>query len=205
VYRTLMRLYALQGDRVGALRTFHECATVLQRELEVEPSAATREEYERLLHVEASPLAPAAAPPLVGRADEWEQLQTIWRAAKNSKPQWVLITGEAGIGKTRLAEEFLHWAARQGLTCVSVCAYPDQSLAFSSAAALLRAIGLPPLDPIWLTELARLMPEIALAHPELTAPAPLTESWQHLRLYEALARAPCHTTARAFPRRFTVV
>ena len=189
IYRTLMRLYASQGDHAGALRAFHECATVLQRELEVEPSPATREEYERLLHLEASPLAPAAAPPLVGRVGEWEQLQTIWRAAKSGQPQWVLVTGEAGIGKTRLSEEFLHWAARQGLTCVSVCAYPDQSLAFSSAAALLRAVRLPPLDAVWLTELARLMPEITLAHPELPAPSPLTESWQLLRLYEALARA----------------
>jgi DNA-binding SARP family transcriptional activator len=120
IYRTLMRLYALQGDRAGALRTFHECATVLQRELEVEPSPATREEYERLLHLEAPPpLSPPAAPPLVGRAGEWEQLQAIWRVAKNGQPQWVLISGEAGIGKTRLTEEFLHWIARQGITSVS--------------------------------------------------------------------------------------
>jgi DNA-binding SARP family transcriptional activator len=40
-YRQLMRLDALKGDRARALRTYHTCATVLQRELDVEPSAST--------------------------------------------------------------------------------------------------------------------------------------------------------------------
>jgi len=48
-YRHLMRLHALNHDRAGALRVYHTCTTVLQRELEVEPSAATRQAYQRLL------------------------------------------------------------------------------------------------------------------------------------------------------------
>jgi len=31
-YRHLMRLYAVRGDRASALRTFHTCATILERE-----------------------------------------------------------------------------------------------------------------------------------------------------------------------------
>jgi predicted ATPase len=44
------------------------------------------------------------------------------------------------------------------------------------------------LDTIWLTEVARLLPELLVEHPALPAPEPLTESWQRQRLFESLAR-----------------
>ena len=42
-YRCLIRLHALSGDRTGAARVYHTCATVLRRELDIEPSVETRE------------------------------------------------------------------------------------------------------------------------------------------------------------------
>ena len=45
------------------------------------------------------------------------------------------------------------------------------------------------LGKVWLTEVARLLPELLGAHPELSPPTPLTEYWQRQRLFEALARA----------------
>ena len=52
----------------------------------------------------------------------------------------------------------------------------------------LRARPLPPLEPVWLTELARLLPELLVTHPGLPPPEPLREAWQRNRLFEALAR-----------------
>ncbi|RME49340.1 MAG: 6-hydroxy-D-nicotine oxidase, partial [Chloroflexi bacterium] len=82
-YRRLMRLHALNGDRARALRVYHTCVTVLQRELAVEPSPATHEAYQRLLDMDTSPASPAtpvvksvAEWRLVGRQPEWEQLLT---------------------------------------------------------------------------------------------------------------------------------
>lgn len=49
--------------------------------------------------------------------------------------------------------------------------------------------GLSTLDDVWLTEVARLMPELLVEQPDLAPPGPLTESWQRQRLFEALARA----------------
>ncbi|WP_026735484.1 AfsR/SARP family transcriptional regulator [Fischerella sp. PCC 9605] len=46
-YCTLMRLYACNGDRASALRVYQQCADILQRELNDEPGAATREVYEQ--------------------------------------------------------------------------------------------------------------------------------------------------------------
>jgi len=50
----------------------------------------------------------------VGRQFEWQQLQAAWKRAVNGDAHLALITGEAGIGKSRLAEELFSWVRRQG-------------------------------------------------------------------------------------------
>ncbi len=49
-YCELMRLHALNGDRVSALRVYHRCIAVLQRELGVGPGAAVQVVYRGLLN-----------------------------------------------------------------------------------------------------------------------------------------------------------
>ena len=53
-YLRLMRVQALAGNKAGALRTFHTCATLLEKELGVVPDEPTRDLYERLLRVDAA-------------------------------------------------------------------------------------------------------------------------------------------------------
>jgi DNA-binding SARP family transcriptional activator len=48
-YRHLMRLYAKSGNRTAAIRTYHTCAAVLERELGVGPASVTRQVYEQLV------------------------------------------------------------------------------------------------------------------------------------------------------------
>ncbi len=198
-YRSLMRLHALSGDRAAALHTYHSCVTVLRRELGVPPDARTRALHEQLLNAETSAAGPAAgAPaalaaatsfPLVCRGREWVQLQAAWRNASAGRPQIVLIAGEAGIGKTRLAEELEAWSARQGVLTARARGYAAEGeLPYAPIAAWLRARPLPPLEPVWLTELARLLPELLETYPTLPPPEPLREAWQRNRLFEALAR-----------------
>lgn len=188
----LMRLQALDGNRAAALHTYHTCATVLRRELDVEPGPATRELYERLL--KARPAAPSpdeTAVPLVGRNAEWAQLLQAWRAAAE-RPRLALITGEAGIGKTRLAEALAEWVGRQGLPALTARCYPKEAgggLAYAPVVAWLRGAPRPRLADPWLRELARLLPEIAAERPDLPPPAPPAEPWQRLRLFEALTQA----------------
>ncbi len=193
-YRSLMRLHALNGDRATALHVYHTCVTVLRRELGVPPDGVTRRLHEQLLNADAAaapvPVRPVAATfPLVGRAAEWAQLQAAWRSAAEGRPQMALIVGEAGIGKTRLAEELETWAARLGIVTASARGYAAEgALPYAPVAAWLRARPLPPLEPVWLTELARLLPELLTTQPALRAPEPLHQAWQHNRLFEALAR-----------------
>jgi DNA-binding SARP family transcriptional activator len=194
-YRRLIRLHALNGDRAGALRVYHTCTTVLRRELDVEPSAATREAYEQLLGAESrpSPTVPAttAFSPLVGREREWTQMQQAWRAvAAGRGPHAVVLRGEAGIGKTRLAEELHQWAARQGIASANArCYAAEGQLAYAPVTAWLRAHPSVPLEDVWLAEVARLLPEVLAGRPDLPRPVALIEDWQQQRLFEALSRA----------------
>lgn len=51
-YRHLMRLYAKSDNRSAAVRTYHACAAVLERELGVGPASVTRQVYEQLMQTE---------------------------------------------------------------------------------------------------------------------------------------------------------
>ncbi len=200
-YQQLMRLYALTGDRAAALQTYHTCVTVLQRELGVEPGATIQAAHIQLLAATipaglrpAALAAPVGAVRLVGRQAEWQRLRTLWQQSVQSQTNFCLLHGEAGIGKTRLAEEVRDWVARQGVITATTRSYAAEgALAYAPVVEWLRS---PPLqtalstlaDP-WLTEVARLLPELLVEHPTLPRPAPLTAEWQRQRLFEALARA----------------
>jgi DNA-binding SARP family transcriptional activator len=193
-YRRLMRLQSLDGNVAGALRTYHACSTLLQRELGVDSSPATQEAYERLLRVKAppAPMAPARLP-LVARKQDWQALQTAWKQCSRGQPGVVLLTGEAGIGKTRLAEEMLDWAERQGIVVVTAVCYPsEKQLAYAPVAKWLRNEHLKPifnrLEKRRLVECSRLLPELQKKHPDLPDPGPLSESWQRQHFFSALAQ-----------------
>jgi DNA-binding SARP family transcriptional activator len=194
-YRHLIRLYALVDDRAAALQTYQTCEAVLQRELGVAPSSATQEVYRRLAQVTSpagrlSPIARALPSPLVGRDREWAQLQAAWRAAMHGVPQVVLVQGDSGIGKTRLVEEMVHWAHKQGVDVATAhCYAAENALAFAPVVAWLRARALPPLDAIWRRELARVLPEAIAETEGVVPPYPMMEPWQRQVLFEALARA----------------
>jgi DNA-binding SARP family transcriptional activator len=189
-YRRLMRLHALKGDRAGVVRTFHACTTILQQELEIEPSQMTQEEYEHLLNIEKPEFyMPVEPPKTIGRNVEWSQLQEVWLKSIEGIPQWAVLSGEKGIGKTRLAEELLGWAASQGIKTARTQCYPNEKKqAYEPVVTLLNNRNLPPLNASRLTELARLLPEIMTQHPNLPLPGPLEETWQRHRFFEAISR-----------------
>ncbi|HTP07498.1 MAG TPA: AAA family ATPase, partial [Anaerolineae bacterium] len=191
IHRRLIQLHALNHDRAAALRAYHACASLLQRELGVEPGPATREAYEHLVDLEVTATMPLEASfPLVGREREWAQLQATWRTSCAGNSQLVILIGEAGVGKTRLADELFRRIHRQGVNTASAHCYPAEGkLAYAPVIEWLRAHPAPNLEAIWLSEVTRLLPELSLQHPGLPAPGPLTEAWQRQRLHEALARA----------------
>ncbi len=193
IHRHIMQLYVLKGDRAAAVHAYQECAALLQRELGVAPSPATRQVYESIVRngENTRPIVPLANTlPLIGRASEWAQLQEIWRRAAQGNPQLVLISGEAGIGKTRLAEELLVWADRQNASVASAYCYAAEGAsAYAPVTTWLRTRPLAHLDPGLSSEVARLLPELAGDSADAARPEPLTQAWQLQRFHEALAHA----------------
>jgi DNA-binding SARP family transcriptional activator len=195
-YRLLMRLHDAHGDRARALRAYHACAAALERELGVQPAAATQAAYEALLPGGgAGEEPPASAPDLIGRAAERARLTALWRGAEQGAARLVLVTGEAGIGKTRLVEEIAAWCSRQGAAVALAQSYAGEgALAYGPVAAWLRSPALAVrrvrLDAGRLAELARVLPELP------GTPLQLPPDEQRQRLFDAIAHA---ITAAATP------
>lgn len=195
-YQHAMRLHALNNDRAGAIQIYHACSTLLLRELGIEPAAETKAFYEQLLRSGDTAMQDRAREPaprgrrLIGRKLEWNRLREVWQSVQKGKPQTVLILGEAGIGKTRLATELAQWAQRQGILTAGAQCYPvEGNLPFGPVVAWLRAgeirIELAKLEALWVRELERLMPEVEAGKTEAPADSP---NWQRRRLFEAMAR-----------------
>jgi DNA-binding SARP family transcriptional activator len=201
VHRTLMRLHVRQGRRTAALRQYQACLAVLQKELGVEPDAATKRLYLEILQqtTAAAPATqraaalrlPLAAPdtPMVGRASELARARARIRTAWRDAGQVLLVTGEAGIGKSRLVEELVATAAARGArTLLGHAWQTEQGLPFGPWVDALRAgqalVGMREATAAALPvriELARLFPELS---PGRVPPAITPEG--HLRLFESL-------------------
>src|SRR5437588_8842075 len=130
-YRRLMRLRFSQGDRAGALRAYANGRAVLADQLQVEPEPETVALAKRIRHTAPfrspqlrSLLPPHASPrqppanlldgPFLGRTTEFGTLIECYQRMHAGQPQLVLLQGETGIGKTRLATEFVGWAQAKG-------------------------------------------------------------------------------------------
>src|SRR6185437_2088461 len=82
---------------------------------------------------------------LIGRESERARLEEIWQTAARGRPSLVLVTGEYGIGKTRLLEELLESAALAGACVARTSFYAgERALPYSAAADWLRSPSLRP-------------------------------------------------------------
>jgi DNA-binding CsgD family transcriptional regulator len=134
--------------------------------------------------------------PLIGRREELAIILDCLETSTNGSGGAVLITGEAGIGKSRLVVEAQAHAVQRGCRCLSgSCFDGDRVLPYAPFLDLLRsAIGgatgasLRELLGITAPELVSLLPELAPRLPEVD-PAVAAEPEQHKRrLFHALAQ-----------------
>jgi DNA-binding SARP family transcriptional activator len=194
-YRRLMRLRFSRGDRVGALGAYARCRTVLAEELQVEPEPETVALAKRIRHT--APLRPAQVRPArasAGRIAEFGTLIERYQHAQAGQPQLVLLQGEGGIGKTRLATEFARWAIAQGAdVLMGKALQTERPLPYQPLVEVLRRrleqeqAPATLVSEVWLAELAHLLPELRERYPDLSVPAP-DEVFGHARLFEATAR-----------------
>lgn len=200
--RLVIEALYLSGDRGPALARFRAYQERLAREVGSKPSAALLELARR---IESAPGAEAKPPPseqafapsfessLVGREQQWRKLVAVWSAVTGGAGRVVLLEGEAGVGKTRLAEEFLTWATAQGATVLRGRGYDAKTgipygPVVEALRSALQAPGLAGTAPEWLTEVTRLLPELRQRFPALAEPAAPADAGQKWRLFEGIAQ-----------------
>ncbi|MFC7219080.1 AAA family ATPase [Streptomyces polyrhachis] len=146
------------------------------------------------------------SPVFVGRADEVKTLDAVLARAHAGEPQFVLVGGEAGVGKTRLLEEFAARAGQGGADVVvgGCLELGADGLPFAPFATALRALHRIVGEELTQAvagreaELARLLPGLgapAFAGADL-APAPSHDPDARARLFELTARLLERLTAR---------
>jgi len=213
--RRLIELLARSGDRAGAIRQYRSLVALFDRELGVAPLRETTDLYESIREdrtaaglTASPPVAPVPKPepdvirepaptlPLVGRDAD---LAAVLAAAGSARPDGrvIVIEGEAGIGKTRLAETAVDAMARAGGIVLAARGYPGESgIAYGPIVELLRAGLAAPggadrlvvLDPIALGEIARLV-DLPVAWRGRGRATSASEPSARVRLLDAIARA----------------
>ena len=200
--RLLIESLYLAGDRTAALARFAEFRARLNSELGAAPSRALGQLVRRIeadqgsrpsrqITDEWNVRPPAFECALVGRAHQLEELQRAWRSVRRGAGRVVLIEGEAGVGKSRLADEFFRWVQAEGGTVLRARSYDARvGVPFGPVVEALRgaldAPGLSGADPQWLAEASRLLPELRQRFRALPEASPVpADAW---RLFEAVAQ-----------------
>jgi len=132
---------------------------------------------------------------LIGRERELEELKAHWQRAVEGQPHLILLSGEPGIGKTRLARELMVYARLQGGAVLWGRCYEQEVavpyrpftdafrdyLADQPAETLRRQVGASA------AELARLVPALREKLGAVAPNPPLSPHEQRLRLFDHVA------------------
>jgi len=127
-------------------------------------------------------------PVLIGREASLASFVRVFEQVKSGQGHTVLVSGEAGIGKSRLAAEAsARLGPQQACFLQGVCCEQDRALPFAPLVDLVRSLllsgsreaFLPRLVP-FAPELIKLVPDLALFLPEVS-PAPLLAPEQEKR------------------------
>ena len=178
------------------LRGLAEAENIFQFVAADLPSAFPPLRVEDIAASTSAPLQQLVRGQLVGRTNELQQLRQHWANAQQARGQLVLLSGEPGVGKTRLAQDLVAHAQKSGATLLRGGCYEYEAttpyLPFVEAfrewthrhgpEQLRRALG------ATAPEIAKFAPEIELKLGTLAPNPPLSPSEDRMRLFDNAAR-----------------
>jgi DNA-binding SARP family transcriptional activator len=216
-HRRLVEALSSAGDSEGALLAYEHFRGALEGELGIEPSPQMKGLNKRLQReiegrasfgaslTRSARTASLAAldVPFAGRREEFGALVSEYHAVLEGEAREVAVLGEAGMGKTRLGNEFLGWARARGADVLKGEASEDARLPYGPLIEAIRPRiereRAPDdlLEDAWLSELSRLLPELKERYPDLP-PAPSGEGeTARAGLFEAITRTVGALASRA--------
>src|SRR3984957_19591482 len=146
--RRLMSLRYAAGDRSGALADFEAFNRHIREQLDTEPMPETLALRDAIRRDEVvtvqlgDPVQPQAAFafPFVGRRDVLRSLRRAWESAARGRGATVLLSGEAGIGKTRSIGELAASIDAQGGRVAVGTTSATEAEAYQPVVEALRAV-----------------------------------------------------------------
>jgi DNA-binding SARP family transcriptional activator len=195
--RLLLRALLVRGLPAEALRVYDGLRRALADELGADPAPATRELYAAALRGEAPAPYPTTGPRadrlgLAGRDSELAALRAAWEEACRGHGGFVVLTGEPGIGKSRLLDELYLIARRSGGSVLTGRSFEGERSLFAQPVvdALASATTSLPAELIRAAAagagiLGRLVPELAAFTDE--PEAPLTSAAERSQSFAAVA------------------
>lgn len=207
VHQEVMRLCFLLGRTSEAVEQFDRCRSVLLEELESEPSPATVELYHKIirqrrsgirpLHGEESPVLTSRRPEshFVGREQERRGLLDHMERVLAGPGGVVLLEGEPGVGKTRLAFEAAEDARWRGFEVSWGTCTPGALRPFAPLVEVLESLSSLRVEqlsevvsPVWLGEALRLAPARENRTYPSSVSVPLHPAEESTRMKEALVK-----------------
>ncbi len=204
-HQEVMRLCFLLGRTSEAVQQFERCRSVLAEELGTEPSEPTIELYQRIVKQRRAGVRPLRGDeravllgsrsevPFVGREDERRSLVDSLERVLAGPGGVVLVEGEPGVGKTRLAVEAADDAEWRGFEVSWGRCTPGALRPFAPLVEVLESLS--PLraeqlseqvTPVWLQEALRLAPGLSGRVLPTVTSAPLRPTEESTRMKEAL-------------------
>jgi tetratricopeptide (TPR) repeat protein len=197
-------VHALVGSR-GEF-TFHDAGFMALKGIE-EPVAAWEVGWDRPTS-ELFPLPPQLDAgerlPFVGRGDLLDELRIQWKKARDGHRALVMLAGEPGIGKTRLAAEFARECHEDGAIALFGHADEETLLPYQPfVEALHHIVRTASLDTLQslvgnnAAELGRLLPSLRDRVGELPEPMRSDADSERFRLFEAATELLASLSAEA--------
>lgn len=139
---------------------------------------------------------------LVGREQELAEASTLWHRAIAGEGQVLLVSGEPGIGKTRLVRELAGLAQAAGATVLADGCHAEGGPPYAPLAGIIRQTfenrSGPTIPDFILAELLTLAPHLRSYYPHVLPNPPLGPEFEQQRLFDSFITW-CKTWAAASP------
>ncbi|MFL5516057.1 MAG: ATP-binding protein, partial [Gemmatimonadales bacterium] len=180
--RAKMEVLAFAGDRLAALRLYEAWRRRIAEELDAVPSAPLERMAARLRqrgweraaldHLPHAPPDQRRGRPFIGREVEYRTLYDAWQGLRQGTNTHILVTGESGVGKTRLVERLTTTAGLDGAAVSRVQSYElEQEIPYATVSGLILGLLAYPevsgTPPEALAELSRTVPDVRRRFPAI--------------------------------------
>ena len=123
-------------------------------------------------HLPSAPPDQRRGRPFIGREAEYRTLYDAWQALRQGTNSHILLTGESGVGKTRLVERLTTAAGLDGAAVSRVQSYElEQEIPYATVSGLILGLLAYPevsgTPPEALAELSRTVPDVRRRFPAI--------------------------------------